>query len=71
MPRMWSEEGRYLSGEEPYYPKDIIKPNRGVLGPQLSDSIKWASENPDMAKYDQDGNPIHPEPRGYRRDKEQ
>ena len=39
-----------------------------AIHPALSASIKWAAQNPDNAAYDNDGNPVEREPRGYTKD---
>lgn len=61
---MWSEEGRELSGEEVRKPvkrrKKVVKASPVVSRVQLDTNLS--------RQYDNDGNAIHGEPKGYTTD---
>lgn len=60
MGRIWSDEGRQLSGETetPKKDKKPVKTPSKTSHPALSASMRWAKNNPDNAAFDNDGNPV-------------
>ena len=61
---MWSEEGRYLSGEE----AAPIKAKKAPLSVAQQNASKPMSQTELSRQYDNDGNPIYSEPKGYCKD---
>ncbi len=40
--------------------KEAAKRNKNLNTTQWPESAKWAAKNPDLAAYDNDGNPVNP-----------
>jgi hypothetical protein len=40
--------------------KEAAKRNQNLNPTQWSTSAKWAAKNPELASYDNDGNPVNP-----------
>lgn len=56
-PKDWARYNEYQrTGKWPKKPKAPVQQIHDSLGKQWQ---KWAKENPDNAKYDNDGNPIY------------
>lgn len=61
MGTMWSEEGRYLSGEESV----PVKATKAPLSQAQQNASKPVHDTNLSMQYDNDGNAIYKEPKGH------